>query len=266
MTNPVPSSCRWHDGALPRTFSTLRLHGARRPGCSASAGSGGPVAVTGSAANGLSTSREAGVVEQFAQLGRELLGRRGHHLVDRARAPREPRTPDASPGKLAEASGSATSQATSTTAMRLQHRAERRVDASDALAGDPVADPAAEVHAGRLAQRDEQHHDGELTTIAGARVARCPRPAAARSARRGSRRRARRRTTAARRPCRGATRTPPASSASTITTRSTQLTRTPSTALPQSRPRRVGHALVQVADAVGVPRARPAAQSSIARQ
>ena len=113
MTNPVPSSCRLHDGALPRIFRTL-FSTSCTTALPASAGSGGPTCVIGVGANGLNTSGKP----ELSSTCRRSSGswRAGAGMTSStARSTEEPRTPAARPGTLAVASGSATSQAATTT-------------------------------------------------------------------------------------------------------------------------------------------------------
>ncbi len=84
------------------------------------------MAVTGVRANGLSTSGKPELSSSCRSSAGQLLGRRRHDRVDGAQhlASRAPRT--RSPGRLAEASGSATSHAATTTASacRIEPRVE----------------------------------------------------------------------------------------------------------------------------------------------
>ena len=113
-TKPDPSSCRWHDGALPRIFRTLGC-AAATAGLLGSAEFGGPVAVTGVRAKGLSTSGKPELSSSWRSSAGSCLAAVGM-TESTALSTCDPRTPDAMAGRLAVASGSATSQAATTTA------------------------------------------------------------------------------------------------------------------------------------------------------
>src|SRR5882757_560080 len=114
-TKPDPSSARMHCGALPWILSTL-FDAVRTAGAPASVMFGGATS-----ALTLPGWRDPGVRPEELSMARRSSG---NWLADGTAAPTtasippssaEPRTPSVSPGKLAEASGSATSHAASTT-------------------------------------------------------------------------------------------------------------------------------------------------------
>lgn len=112
-TKPLPSSCREHDGALPRILTT-RSCTCRTTGLLCNAGSGGPTSVTGVLPNGPSTSgNPESESNRRSWSGRERAA--AGITESTARSTPEPFTAETRPGKLADASGSAISQAAMTT-------------------------------------------------------------------------------------------------------------------------------------------------------
>ena len=161
MTKPVPSSWRLHDGAFPRIFSTLFCTSCTTARF-ASAGIRRPDLRDRGGRERAQHVREAGAVEHLAQVGGQLAGRGGHHLVDGAQH-RGVAHARSEPGHARRGQRQRDQPGRDDHRRRLQHRAERGVDGEGALAADPVADVPAEVHPGGLAQRDEHHdhHDAD---------------------------------------------------------------------------------------------------------
>ena len=127
------------------------------------------MAVTGVCANGLSTSGKPELSSSCRRSAGSCLAAVGI-TESTARSTSEPRTPDAMAGRLAEASGSATSQAATTTASACRIEPSVESTGQRALAGDAVAHAAAEEHAGGLAEHDQQHDDGDAHDHPRARV------------------------------------------------------------------------------------------------
>ncbi len=168
-TKPEPSSCRWHDGALPRILRTL--------GCAvataalwASATFGGPVAVTGVRAKGLNTSGKPELSRSCRSSAGSCLAAVGMTesiALQHLRAPHAGRDRGQARGGQRQRDQPSCDDH----GERLQDGAEDRVDGQRALAGDAVAHPTAEEDAGGLAQHDQHHHNGNAHDHPGVRVA-----------------------------------------------------------------------------------------------
>ena len=168
-TKPDPSSCRWHDGALPRILRTLGC-AAATAGLRVSAALGGPVAVTGVRAKGLSTSGKPELSSSWRSSAGSCLAAVGM-TESTALSTCDPRTPAAMPGRLAVASGSATSQAATTTASAcriepsVESTARKRSPVMRSRTRRPRNTPRG------LAQHDQHHHDRDAHDHPGVRVA-----------------------------------------------------------------------------------------------